>query len=114
MWPPWFVYRKLIDLDTRSQTYYEFTPFEFGSWRGRVKAFLDMEFLGTPLKGGAPANASICINGYDSVAFCAGTGYAAANLCEFSPICFWGPWREGRFQVFPLICGFVTSFSRDR
>ncbi|KAG8880528.1 hypothetical protein FRB97_000698, partial [Tulasnella sp. 331] len=63
-----------------SKTYYEFTPFEFGSWRGRVKAFLDMEYLGTPMNGGVPANASVCINGYDSVAFCAGIGYAAANL----------------------------------
>ncbi|KAG8845364.1 hypothetical protein FRB96_002522 [Tulasnella sp. 330] len=63
-----------------SQTYYELTPFEFGSWRGRVKAFLDIEYFGTPMSGGLPINASVCINGYDSAAFCAGAGFAAANL----------------------------------
>lgn len=49
-----------------------------------MKAFLYVEYLGTPMSGGKPANASVCINGYDTAAFCAGTGYSAANVCEFS------------------------------
>ncbi|KAG8863876.1 hypothetical protein FRB97_005185, partial [Tulasnella sp. 331] len=32
------------------------------------------------MSGGLPINASVCINGYDSAAFCAGAGFAAANL----------------------------------
>ena len=72
----------LLPNSIRTQTYYEFTPFEFGSWLGRVKAFLDVQFLGTAMNGGVPANATECIAGYDTVAFCAGTGFAALNLCE--------------------------------
>jgi lysophospholipase len=59
---------------------YELTPFEFGSWNGRVQAFADMQYLGTNLTGGQPAQ-NYCVQGYDVAAYLGGSSLSALNLC---------------------------------
>jgi hypothetical protein len=45
-------------------TIFEFTPFESGAWDGPA-AFTPTEYLGTTFSNGAPANSSLCVEGYD-------------------------------------------------
>jgi hypothetical protein len=61
---------------------YEFTPFEFGSWTGRVQAFAELDYLGTTLYGGDPVNTTLCVLGYDAATFLGGITTAAINFCE--------------------------------
>lgn len=61
-------------------TQFEATPFEFGSWTGRIKAFTDIAYLGTNYSNSAPVNTSECVEGLDTGAYLTGTSAAAVNL----------------------------------
>ena len=60
---------------------YEYTPFEFGSWTGRAKAFAALQYLGTNLTGGQPIASDRCVEGYDTALFVCGTCLSALNFC---------------------------------
>ncbi|KAG9013268.1 hypothetical protein FRB93_000791 [Tulasnella sp. JGI-2019a] len=62
-----------------STTVYEYNPFEFGSWTGRVKAFADLQYFGSPLYNASPMNSSICVEGYDSAVFVTGSVVTGIN-----------------------------------
>ncbi|KAL7422107.1 hypothetical protein Q5752_002750 [Cryptotrichosporon argae] len=63
-----------------SITAYEFTPFWFGSWTGRVRGFTDLAYFGTRLVDGQPANPNACIQGYDTMSFVLGLCDSAMNF----------------------------------
>ncbi len=46
---------------------YEMTPYEFGSWMQPVESFANMEYLGTTMMSGKPANKSACVKGFDRI-----------------------------------------------
>lgn len=64
---------------------FEFTPYEFGSWDSFLKKFVDVRYLGTKLENGVPTekskktNSSVCVKGYDNVAFVTGTTSSLFN-----------------------------------
>ncbi|KAI0689772.1 FabD/lysophospholipase-like protein [Cytidiella melzeri] len=60
-------------------TIYELTPFEFGSWQGRVSAFAKTQYLGTNFSAGQPLN-DTCVQGFDNAAFMFGSADAAINF----------------------------------
>jgi lysophospholipase len=51
--------------------FWEFTPFEMGSWDSRVSSFTPTKYLGTALSGGKPTGS--CNTGYENLGFIAGT-----------------------------------------
>lgn len=71
--------------DFRSSHIFEFNPYEFGSWDSFLRYFADMEYLGSDLKNGKPQNystgqnSSVCVKGYDNVAFVTGTSSSLFN-----------------------------------
>lgn len=71
--------------DFRSSHIFEFNPYEFGSWDSFLRYFADLEYLGSDLKNGKPQNhstsqnSSICVKGYDNVAFVTGTSSSLFN-----------------------------------
>lgn len=62
---------------------YEATPFEFGSYSGRVQAFTPIEYYGTTLINGQPINQT-CIQDFDNSAYLIGSSLSALNLCKYS------------------------------
>ncbi|KAG9011897.1 hypothetical protein FRB94_007333 [Tulasnella sp. JGI-2019a] len=54
---------------------YEYNPFEFGSWTGRVKVFADLQYFGNA----SLVNSSICVEGYDSAVFVTGSVITGIN-----------------------------------
>ena len=72
-----------------SSTQFEFTPWEFGSYDPDLSAFVDIQFMGTQLINGEPANASACVTGFDQTSFIFGTSgslfhvgiYSSIHLC---------------------------------
>ncbi|KAI0818516.1 FabD/lysophospholipase-like protein [Irpex lacteus] len=60
-------------------TFYEATPFEVGSWQGRVSAFVKTQYLGTNFSHGAPLN-NTCVQGFDTAAFMLGSADSAMNF----------------------------------
>lgn len=76
--------------DFRSSHIFEFNPYEFGSWDSFLRHFVDLEYLGTKMKNGKPhrnssnKNTSVCVKGYDNVAFVTGTSSSLFNtLVEY-------------------------------
>lgn len=59
--------------------FWEFTPYEFGSWDSQIAAFTPISTLGSNLSGGKPVSQSECINGFDNVGFVLGTSSALFN-----------------------------------
>ncbi|OJA08670.1 hypothetical protein AZE42_01184 [Rhizopogon vesiculosus] len=55
------------------------TPFEFGSWDPGLSAMLPLQFAGTYLTNGLPANASACVTGFDRASFVMGTSSSFFN-----------------------------------
>ncbi|KAH7370001.1 lysophospholipase [Rhexocercosporidium sp. MPI-PUGE-AT-0058] len=51
--------------------FWEFTPFETGSWDSRIAAFTPTKYLGTSLSAGAPTGQ--CTTAYENLGFIAGT-----------------------------------------
>ncbi|PMD48090.1 FabD/lysophospholipase-like protein [Hyaloscypha variabilis F] len=66
--------------------FYEFTPFEFGSWDSRIAAFTPMEWTGTQISDGTPVNSSACVRGFDRASFVMGTAASAFNFWEVEDI----------------------------
>ncbi|KZP28406.1 phospholipase B [Athelia psychrophila] len=62
-----------ISVPLLSQTVYEMTPLEFGSWDPSLSAMVNMTFAGTHLVDGVPSNATGCVNGFDDTGFIIGT-----------------------------------------
>lgn len=76
--------------DFRSSHIFEFNPYEFGSWDSFLRHFVDLEYLGTKMKNGKPHRnssnkiTSVCVKGYDNVAFVTGTSSSLFNtLVEY-------------------------------
>ncbi|KAG0707370.1 phospholipase B [Suillus ampliporus] len=63
-----------------NSTVYEITPFEFGSWDPGLAAMLPLEFAGTYLTNGLPANKSACVAGFDQASFIMGTSSSFFNV----------------------------------
>lgn len=57
--------------------FWEFTPYEFGSWDSRVASFAPMKFAGTSVENGKPTGA--CTTGYENLGFIAGTSSTLFN-----------------------------------
>lgn len=55
-----------------TNTQYELTPFEFGSFDTALSAFLPTHLLGTRFASGIPTNASLCAQDFDTAAFAFG------------------------------------------
>ena len=55
-----------------TQVQYEFTPFEYGSWVGRVRGFADIHYMGTNMSNGSPTNEGDCVEGFDTAVFTVG------------------------------------------
>ncbi|KAK0113324.1 hypothetical protein ONS95_013580 [Cadophora gregata] len=53
--------------------FWEFTPYETGSWDSRIASFTPTKYLGTSLSGGKPATAGKCTTAYENLGFIAGT-----------------------------------------
>lgn len=51
--------------------FWEFTPFETGSWDNKISSFTPTKYLGTALSDGKPIGA--CTTGYENLGFIAGT-----------------------------------------
>tara|TARA_R110002060_G_scaffold14674_4_gene20585 strand:+ start:172 stop:1839 length:1668 start_codon:yes stop_codon:yes gene_type:complete len=51
--------------------FWEFTPFETGSWDSRIASFTPTKYLGTSLSGGKPTGS--CTTAYENLGFIAGT-----------------------------------------
>lgn len=64
---------------------FEFTPFEFGSWDSFLALFVDLRYFGTKMAKGEPVqrsprtNSSLCVKGYDNIAFITGTTSSLFN-----------------------------------
>lgn len=74
---------------------WEFNPFEFGTFEGPQGGFMPMEWLGTPLDAGKPMNSSLCVKGFDSVAFVVG---ASGNSFNFWYMAAMSNNTNGRFS----------------
>jgi lysophospholipase len=62
-------------------------PYEFGSWDAGFGAFVPTAYLGTVFAGGAPANASRCVAGFDNLGFALGTSSDIfVELCSGAPV----------------------------
>ncbi|KAK6371419.1 Lysophospholipase 1 [Exophiala oligosperma] len=59
---------------------YEMTPYEFGSWVEPADSFANMEYLGTTMMNGKPANSSVCVKGFDRLNWVIG---ASADAYEY-------------------------------
>lgn len=57
--------------------FWEFTPFETGSWDSRIAAFTPTKFLGTSIEGGKPTGQ--CTTAYENLGFIAGTSSSLFN-----------------------------------
>lgn len=55
-----------------TNTQYELTPFEFGSFDTALSSFLPTYLLGTYLSSGLPINSSLCAKNFDTAAFAFG------------------------------------------
>lgn len=56
-----------------SNTVFEFSPYETGSWDPSLAAFTPTAYLGTTLRSGQPINSSACVTGFDNAGFLLGT-----------------------------------------
>lgn len=61
-------------------TYFEFTPYEFGSWQPTMQAFMPVGYLGSQLKGGQVASGDkTCVSGYENFGFVVGSSSTLFN-----------------------------------
>lgn len=66
-----------------SNTVYEISPIEMGSWDASLSAFTPTKYLGTNVKNGAVVDSAKCVTGYDTSAYVTGTSsniYIACGL----------------------------------
>ncbi|GAA5876162.1 hypothetical protein JCM16303_007041 [Sporobolomyces ruberrimus] len=69
----------VIPLDN---TQFEFTPFTFGSYDSTLQALIPVEYTGTKLSNGSPANSSSCVRGFDNAGFFMGSSAALFNAVQ--------------------------------
>ncbi|ODV72841.1 phospholipase B [Cyberlindnera jadinii NRRL Y-1542] len=67
---------KVIDYD---QSFFEFTPFELGSWDPNVYAFTDLKYIGSEVSNGIPTT-DVCITGFDNAGFVLGVSSSLFNM----------------------------------
>ncbi|WFD33432.1 lysophospholipase [Malassezia cuniculi] len=61
-------------------TYFEFTPYEFGSWQPNLQAFMPVGSLGSALNNGQPsAEDKSCVAGYENFGWTVGTSSTLFN-----------------------------------
>ncbi|KIM83371.1 hypothetical protein PILCRDRAFT_819610 [Piloderma croceum F 1598] len=65
-----------LTIPSISQTVYEMTPLEFGSYDPNLSAMVNMTFAGTNLTNGNPDNGSSCVTGFDQAGFVMGASSA--------------------------------------
>ncbi|WFD26106.1 lysophospholipase [Malassezia nana] len=63
----------------QNATYFEFTPFEFGSWQPALQAFFPVGYLGSDMNNGEPAQNNECVSGFDNLGFTVGTSSTLFN-----------------------------------
>lgn len=59
---------------------YEFHPVEFGSWDYGIRAFTDIQYLGSQINNGSPLSRSACTTGFDTLGFVVA---ASSNVFNF-------------------------------
>ena len=67
-----------IEFPTYNSTLYEWNPVEFGAWAG-PKSFMPIEYLGTKMVDGAPADQNKCVTRFETVSFLLGVAADAWN-----------------------------------
>ncbi|KAM0788024.1 hypothetical protein ACM66B_006223 [Microbotryomycetes sp. NB124-2] len=71
---------------TLSNTNYEATPIEFGSFDGKLSTFVATEYLGTPLDGGQVSGSDgLCVKNFDNAGFiigCSSNIFPAGNRTD--------------------------------
>lgn len=70
-------YYKVPVPNFNNATFYELTPFEFGSWNDPFKSFTPTEWLGTDLSNGSLVNKSSCVRGFDRASLMMGSSGGA-------------------------------------
>ena len=60
-------------------TYFEFTPYEFGTWQPTLEAFFPVGYLGTDVVDGNPKDGSSCIANYENFGYTVGTSSTLFN-----------------------------------
>jgi len=63
----------------QNATYFEFTPFEFGSWQPDLQAFFPVGYLGSDMTKGEPTKNNECVSGFDNLGFTIGTSSTLFN-----------------------------------
>lgn len=67
-----------------SNTGFEISPFTFGSFQPTLSAYIPIEYLGTELSNGQPANSSSCVNGFQNAGFMMGSSASLFNAVQSS------------------------------
>lgn len=74
------------EISSRDSHIFEITPFEFGSWDSYLGAFMNIKYLGTDMWNGKSVQTgskidqeSICVSGYDTLAFLTATSSGLFN-----------------------------------
>ncbi|GAA5896529.1 uncharacterized protein JCM6883_006934 [Sporobolomyces salmoneus] len=65
-----------------NNTQFEFTPFTFGSYDSTLQALIPIEYTGTALSNGQPANSSSCVNAFENAGFVMGSSAALFNAVQ--------------------------------
>ncbi|GAA5892136.1 hypothetical protein JCM6882_005704 [Rhodosporidiobolus microsporus] len=65
-----------------SNTQFEITPFSFGSFDPTLAARIAVEYMGTQLNNGAPANTSACVNNFENAGFVMGSSASLFNAVQ--------------------------------
>jgi len=65
-----------------NNTQFEFTPFSFGSYDSTLQALIPVEYVGTQLSNGSPANSSSCVNAFENAGYFCGASAALFNAVQ--------------------------------
>lgn len=63
----------------RNATYFEYTPFEFGTWQPGMQAFFPVGYLGSDMTKGEPTKNNECVSGFDNLGFTIGSSSTLFN-----------------------------------
>ncbi|KAI5965456.1 plb1 [Candida theae] len=62
-----------------NSTVVEISAYELGSWDPSLKAFTDVEYLGSAVDSGTPNNTNVCVRNFDNAGFIMGTSSSLFN-----------------------------------
>ncbi|GAA6020201.1 hypothetical protein JCM10207_004367 [Rhodosporidiobolus poonsookiae] len=65
-----------------SNTQFEISPYTFGSFDPTLSARIPIEYLGTQLSNGSPANSSACVNYFENAGFMMGSSASLFNAIQ--------------------------------